>query len=216
MKRNFAALYLIVLHLVVATALIKTDLIDRAGFRLGLLTPAEAPIISTMREVHRQMDASVPDGATIFLGDSITMALATAAVAPLPVNYGIGYQRSDQLVDSMKSYESLHRAGAVVVMIGTNDILQGAQGGIGGRFSQIISSVPAGVPVVLSSPPPTTKGDAQSVMVEARTACGEDPRCTFVDATVIGKEGLLPDGVHLNPSGYAQLIAMLRVALGNG
>ena len=36
------------------------------------------------------MDSLVPVGATVFIGDSITQGLATSAVVPLSVNYGIG------------------------------------------------------------------------------------------------------------------------------
>jgi hypothetical protein len=186
--------------------------------------PEEESIIPRLREVHAQMDASVPAGAAVFLGDSITMALATAAVEPRAVNYGIGWQRSDQLLVSMKGYGSLQRAGRVFVMIGTNDLLQGREAGIGERYRAILSTIPAGIPVVMSSPPPigpitfygvhkVEDAAVRQAGIEARAACAADPRCRFVDTYSLlkGTEGaLLPDQIHLAPPGYTLWIRALK------
>lgn len=210
MKKIAVVVYLVALHLLIGLLIWKGDFVNRASQRLGITAPPDAPIIETMREVHRQMDASVPAGASIFLGDSITMGLATAAVADHPVNYGIGYQRSDQLIESMRQYHSLSRAGRIYLTIGTNDILQGKTDGIRERYRTILAMIPANVPVVMSSPPMTRKGNAAPMRDAARAACGERTNCTFVDATRIGLDGLLPDGIHLNPVGYARWIALLN------
>ena len=101
MKKVVIAAYLVAVHALLGIALVKTDLISRVSARLSFgnpQPPEEDSIIPRLREVHGQMDSSIPKGATIFLGDSITMGLATAAVAPNTINYGIGWQRSDQLI----------------------------------------------------------------------------------------------------------------------
>lgn len=210
MKRIALMLYLLGLHVILGFLLLKTDALDRVSVRFGFKDAPPAPIIATMREVHRQMDASVPDGATIFLGDSITMALATAAVAPNAVNYGIGYQRSDELIESMRRYESMQRAARVVVAIGTNDVLQGRADGIESRYAAILAAIPPHVPVVMSSPPPLAEHSTEGVGDAAKRACAVRSGCTFVDSSTVGTSGLLPDGVHLAPQGYRRWIAALR------
>lgn len=232
MKRLLIAAYLVGLHALLAAALVKTDLIPRAAITLGITTakiPEEETIIPRLRDVHRQMDPSVPEGATIFLGDSITMGLATAAIASRAVNYGIGWQRSDQLIKSMDIYESIKRAGQVVIMIGTNDLLQGREAGIESRYQAILAKIPSNIKVVMSSVPPLghvvfygreiDDANVRKVVASAKAVCEADPRCRFVNAyDTLTSNGapaagvLLKDNIHLSPKGYAPLIKELRSA----
>jgi hypothetical protein len=223
LKRTIIATYLIVLHVMLAVALVKTDLIPRAATKFGFAKyaiPEEDSIIPSMRGVHQQMDSSVPAGATIFLGDSITMALATAAIAPYTVNYGIGWQRSDQLIKSMDIYESIKRAERVVIMIGTNDLLQGREDGIESRYKGILAKIPPNIDIVMSSPPPISRiedAKVRYVVTSAKHVCEADKRCRFVNAyDAMSKNGtplpgmLINDGVHLSPKGYELWINSIR------
>ena len=228
--RPVIAAYLIAVHALLVVALVKTDLIPRVAVKFGLakpLIPEEESIIPRLRAVHQQMDSSVPAGATIFLGDSITMALATAAIAPYSVNYGIGWQRSDQLIKSMDIYESIKRAGQVVIMIGTNDILQGREPGIETRYQAILAKIPSNVAVTMSSVPPIGSIEfggrkiadtrVQYAVAGAKHACEADRRCRFVNAYEVLTSNrsplpgvLLEDGIHLAPKGYELLIGAIR------
>jgi hypothetical protein len=206
MKRAFIA-YLVLLHLALASALWKRY-------------TAESPFIPAMRQVHQDMESNVPAGAAIFLGDSITQRLVTSNVAPLSVNYGIGWQRSDQLIESMKGYESIQRASAVYIAIGVNDLLQKRQDGIDGRYRTILQAIPARIPVVLSSvsPLPTLDSDVvKGVRDAGARACAERPGCVFVDLlALLPAAGLQPDKVHLSAQGYRLWIGALRQALITG
>lgn len=192
--------------------------------------PEEESIIPRLRDVHRQMDSSVPSGATIFLGDSITMGLATAAVAPYTVNYGIGWQRSDQLIKSMEIYKSIGRAGRVVITIGTNDLLQGREAGIESRYRAILEKIPANTPIVMNSVPPLDSpvfygrqiddANVRKVVASAKAVCDADTRCRFVNTydalTTNGKPTLgiyVDGGVHLSPKGYQLWIDAMRPAI---
>jgi lysophospholipase L1-like esterase len=212
-KKKLALAYVAALHVALAVALAKTDLIERVQVRLGMRAPAEWSGLVSMRVVLAAQDATVPDGAVIFLGDSITQALATAAVAPLSVNFGISGQRSDQLNASMDSYRSLSRAGAVVVAIGVNDIRQGRSDGIEHRYRAILGKIPPSVPVVMSSVTPIRGVDVSQVVEAGRRACSERPLCRFVDASIIPADALMTDGVHLSPRGYTAWIELLRAGL---
>lgn len=224
MKKVVTAAYLVVVHALLGVALVKTDLVPRITAKLSFGSPQpqhseDDYIILRLREVHRQMDSAVPAGATIFIGDSITMALATAAVAPRSVNYGISAQRSDQLIKSMDIYKSIERASRVIVTIGTNDLLQGREAGIELRYKEILAKIPISVEVVISSVPPLGKGsfygrtiediNVRKVVASAKSVCEADSRCRFVNAyDVLTTNGtpipgtLLADNIHLSPEGY--------------
>ncbi|HQQ73871.1 MAG TPA: GDSL-type esterase/lipase family protein [Pseudomonadales bacterium] len=221
-KTLIIAVYLLAVHILLVTAWIVFD-------RDIQRPPEDIPFIAMMRGVHAWMDASVPAGATIFLGDSITMALATAAVAPNSVNYGISWQRSDQLIKSMDIYQSIARSSRVFIMVGTNDVLEGSEAGIQSRYQTILAKIPANVAVVMSSIPPL--GDVvlngrkvddinvRYVVAIAKTVCEEDKRCRFINTyeelSTDGKptQGvLLPDQIHLSPKGYQLWIEAMRRA----
>lgn len=241
MKKIAIATYLISLHILCALLLIRTDFSTRVIRHLAeILKPsASRPLtreedlhILASRALHSRMDPFVPRGATIFLGDSITMGLTTAAVAPYAVNFGIGWQRSDQLIASMDIYESINRAKQVVITIGTNDLLQGKSAGIEARYKTILSRIPPDVEIIMSSILPigssalsTGLRDAQRakeadvlIVVEiAKHACEAVKRCRFVNAfQALSKDGvplpgvLLEDDVHLSIKGYELWIKALR------
>jgi hypothetical protein len=234
LKQIAFATYLIALHAVLAVALVKTDLLPRAAVKFGLSEPALFPeeemIIPRLREVHQQLDSSVPAGATIFLGDSITMALATAAIAPYTVNYGIGWQRSDQLIKSMDIYDSIKRAGRVVITIGTNDLLQGREARIESRYQAILAKIPSNIEVIMNSVPPIGNiewggrkiedAKVRYTVMSAKHVCEVDRRCRFVNSyDALSSNGtplpgvLLNDGIHLSPKGYELWISSIRLAL---
>lgn len=232
MKRLFVTTYLVVIHALLGIALVETDFVPRAAAKLKLNVthpPEEDSIIPRLREVHRQMDPAVPTGSTIFLGDSITMGLATASLAPRTVNYGIGWQRSDQLIKSMEIYKSIERAGRVVITIGTNDLLQGREANIQSRYKTILSNIPPRTRVVMNSVPPL--GDVvfygrkiedtnvRKVVDSAKAICLADHRCRFVNTyQTLAPNGspipgvLLDDHIHLTSKGYEMWIAAMRPA----
>lgn len=184
MKRVALIAYLLALHVAVGWLAWK---LDHRPSRLAF-----------MREAHARMDATIPDGACIFLGDSITQGLAVSAVCDKAVNLGIGGQTTDQLAESMEGYRALPRASRIFVMIGVNDRTPG-------DFQRVASLLPP-VPVVWSAP---TRGSIEP----ARKACASLPRCRFVDTPALLAplgDAAYTDGLHFSPAGYSAWIAALR------
>jgi len=157
------------------------------------------------------------------------MALATASLAPRTVNYGIGWQRSDQLVNSMSIYKSIEHAGRVVITIGTNDLLQGREADIKTRYQTILSKIPAKTPIVMNSVPPMGEvvfygrkiedANVRKVVASAKAVCLADYRCHFVNTyEALAPNGsptpgvLLGDHIHLTPKGYQIWIDAMRPA----
>ncbi len=129
--------YIIAVHLFSVALIVKTDFIPKVKVKLGVAAATPNPHIPNMVRYHQWMDKSVPDKATIFLGDSITQGLATAAVAPYSINYGIGSENTAQLLDALPSYMSLTRASTIVLAIGINDLGQDMKEGLNDRYKKI-------------------------------------------------------------------------------
>ena len=199
------AAYLLAIHAALALA----------AYRLTL----EPPVVRMLRDTHRQQDPQVPPGAVVFLGDSITQGLAAAAVASLSINYSISGQRSDQLLKSLEQYPSLSRASAVVLTIGTNDVVQGRVADLAQTYAEILRAVPAAVPVLMNTIPPIRGEHAEGALrarAAAVEACARDARCRLVDlhaAALSHGNALAEDGVHLTESGYIAWAALLRNSL---
>jgi lysophospholipase L1-like esterase len=224
--RHLVATYLILLHLALTLLVVNTSAVAGLLARLGDSAVQPDPYVGRMQQHQRWMDVSVPSGAVIFLGDSITQSLATAAVAPNTVNYGIGSATTSDLIGALPDYRSLERASAIVLTIGINDLIRAGSEGLPDRFRQIATSLPPGVPLIWNAVMPVAPHIASATLVVSvnqaiAAECKQRPRCTFVDtAALLGEPGgsanegvLLADGLHLSPAGYRLWIDALAHAI---
>lgn len=215
--------YMIVLHLFSVLLIIKTDFIPKLKSKIEFSAPAS--LYHTMIKFHQWMDDSVPVNAIIFLGDSITQGLATAAVAPYTINYGIGGLGTEELLDALASYKSLHRASAIVLMIGVND-LQYNKVGLSERYAKILDALPQDIPLIWNGVMPAkhnniNMSDIIDANREIQKLCLARRGCTFIDTSLflVGNNGqiieskFLSDGTHLSRKGYESWISELQMAL---
>ncbi|NLN92441.1 MAG: hypothetical protein GX130_03900 [Candidatus Hydrogenedens sp.] len=179
---------------------------------------------------HEYMDGNVPEGAVVFIGDSITQGLCVSAVAPLAINYGIGSDTTYGVLKRLPKYKSLERCGAVVFAIGVNDLSRRNNKEIVSQWQEIMERIPAGTPAVFSGILPmdpvsqgrTSNSNERILELNATLAelCAEKNH-VFVNAgpLITNEEGNLDsayhtgDGVHLNTAGYEKWIAVLREGL---
>lgn len=219
MKRKLLILYIIALPIVIGVLVFKTDFLTRVYTNLGLIEPGRNAVLLTQRLLQERRDPHVPDGASIFLGDSITHGLATAAIADYSVNFGIGQQTAAQLATSISRYKSLQRAGRIYLSIGTNDLGLGNGNSLKNSFKKILSEIPLEIPLIWSAIMPRTE-----LMPEIKEAnflianlCAERPQCVFIDVydamtDTSGQplHGIYTDGVHPSEKGYAIWIQTLQ------
>lgn len=218
-------LYLVGLHLLLAVLVFKTDFIPRIYYTFGWLPAGPDLCRERLQMFHERVDATVPEGAAIFLGDSLTQGLAVAAVAPVAVNYGIGGLTSAQLLDALPHFQALGRARIVFLSIGINDLLLGREGALPQRYAEILAALPPDVPLVWSTLLPAGLApERRAAITQAnqaiRTLCAARPGCRLVDATpaLAGPDGrprpgmMEPDGLHLAPAGNRAWIEALRAA----
>lgn len=196
--------------------------------------PARLPVpIARVLDEHlaaqqHVVDAQLPDGATVFFGDSITEALYAPGVVPGAVNYGIGGNTTANLLARLPGYRSLPRARRVVVAIGINDVMRGsAAADVVAGVARVMDAVPQGPDIAIVGLLPIneakrgegrmrTVGEVNRGLRALAAECG---RCRFVDPSGMALGGELApafdsgDGLHLSPAGYAAFAGVLRAGL---
>jgi len=217
--------YIIALHLFSVVLVAKTDFIPRLKGKFGM---AGVPnlYVQNMIRYYLWMDELVPEKSVVFLGDSITQSLVTAAVAPYAINYGIGGENTAELLDAIPSYKSLDRASAIVLAIGINDLAQGMKEGLNDRYQRIVAALPRENTLIWSSVMPAKGWKINSLdIVEAnrtiKTLCQKRENCVFVDtwSFLADANGQMiqhyfhGDGVHLSLDGYREWILALKQAI---
>jgi hypothetical protein len=155
MKKSIACTYLIAIHALLVVVLLKSDFIVRVQDKLGASNyPSKSSELTDhyhrMLEYHKRMDKNVPDGAVIFIGDSITQGLCVSAVAMPSVNYGIGSDTTFGVSQRLLDYQAVSRAGAVVIAIGINDLKYRSDNDIAENYRTILEQIQT-TPVIISA-----------------------------------------------------------------
>ena len=184
-----------------------------------------------MSTYHGRIDGSVPEGAVLFIGDSITQGLCVAAICEHGVNYGIGSDTTAGVIERLPLYASVERVAAVVLAIGVNDLRGRGDVFILENMRLILEKITPHAPVVVSAVLPldervkTVGADRNKRIASLNegiaSLAASFARCVYVDAgpLLLDEEGCLAaayhvgDGVHPNTAGYEKWIAVLREGL---
>lgn len=237
MKR-FTVAYVVLLHAVLGVVLWKSDFLDSIKYRLGLVVPAlQSELTDYYYQVlsyHGRSVEVVPDDSVIFIGDSITQGLAVSAVYPLSVNYGIGGDTTNGVLERLPVYmPALERAKYIVVAIGINDTYHRSADQAIRNYAQILDNLPQDRRVIVSAVLPvddTVNEEKLSPRIEWRKEFNRELKrladerslVTFVDGGIgldtDGDGRLDPSlhdgaGVHLNGAGNLIWAKNLRNAM---
>lgn len=158
-----------------------------------------------MHGIYRSVDATIPDGSPVFIGDSITQRMNVAAVAPNAVNLGIGSQTTSALAERVADYRSLRRASAIYLLIGANDLMHRQP-----DFRRLLNRLPKGVPLVWSGIMPSKHYDPSATNARIRVLCAARPRCRYVDTSSLRVPDDFVDGLHPNARGYRKWVGAIR------
>lgn len=181
---------------------------------------------------HKRIDACVPDGAVIFVGDSFVQGLCVTEVAKDGINFGIGNDTTEGVLARLPVYTSLMRARSVVFVVGDNDLRQGrSEAEVVANYKKIIAQVPKPTPIFFGSLLPCVEKPEfvninrgiESLNRSLKEICAADSRCHLVDLVpafsdergCLRRELAEDDGVHLNGVGYRLCIQKMREALEN-
>lgn len=222
-----AAAYVIGLHLFVFVAILKTDLLERAGARLGLHFGEEFAIdarsLRSLLFVLDRIDKAMRKAPVVFLGDSIMEDLPPLRGVSRSLNLGLGGSTTLRTAAMIGGYRSIDQVAAVVLSVGINDLCIeriGAQE-FESRLRKLSSALPPSVRVVWSSILPVDPNAPRAacalkadVVGEANSriaaVCKERIACIYSDgySRLTDTRGHLApqfhsgDGLHLSSRGY--------------
>lgn len=198
--------------------------------RLSFILERVSPHYPRMVTYHERVDGNVPDGAVIFIGDSITQGLAVVAVTPLAVNYGIGKDTTVGVLKRVPLYKSLPRAEAIVLTIGVNDLRERSHDEQMSNYGLILEQMLPEVPLIVCAIHPVDErvwvepefnARIEAINEALELLCSEYPQSHFVDygdafvddAGQLDSRYHVGDGLHLSTAGYEVWIEALRDAL---
>lgn len=221
--------YVTAVHALLIVMILKTDFIELVQRGFGTWTPTEMD--RTWQDavaIHRRIDEQLPPGVVLFIGDSLILGLEVGGFSRRAANYGIGFDTTAGVLHRLDFYRSTRTASAVVLLIGTNDLMYRDVAAIG-QNHQIILSRLSGVRRIVAigllpvderiwgeqrNTTHRTINQAMSRMCEAQS------NCRYVDAWPMLTEGggLLSsyhsgDGLHLNRAAYERLTSAIAPAL---
>lgn len=169
---------------------------------------------------QRRIDGTVPDGAMVFIGDSLVQGICTDAIGCPSVNYGIGGDTTTGVLGRIRNYRSLSRASVVILAVGLNDMRFRSNESTLENYTRILEAIPPQVPVIccavlpIDEPKyhgssPANNSRIRDLNRNLQDLCSSRPNCRYVDVgthlvdnggnlSVEYEEG---DGLHLNSRG---------------
>ena len=221
---------MVLLHLALGLVLMKSDFLQRIGHQLGIQKSELTKHYLSMLAYHSRIDKQIPDGATVFIGDSITQSLAVSNVAANSFNFGIGSDTTYGVLQRLDTYRHLHRAKTIVLAIGINDLKVRDPEETLLNYERILNKLPKGVNVVISTLHPVDdqlrgRGvNNQRIQqinrgLKILAKASEQRVYTDISSLISGSDGNLKaayhvgDGIHLTPAGYALWTVALRDAI---
>jgi lysophospholipase L1-like esterase len=213
-----------------AVATKKFHLLARfTAARLAWSDPLDSRAVPFVAESLQQSRRSMQmDNTAVFIGDSITVGLATSNIAPHSENFGIDGDTVDGLIARLPHY-NLTKARVIVLEIGVNNYRRDKLTGFDPKYRQLLGLFPRGIPVVAMAIFPINEHanwwipvrDATVAIKKANQeialACQQVSTCTFLDlsSSFGNADGSMKsiyevgDGVHLSEPAYRVWAAAL-------
>lgn len=223
--------YVLLIHLMLAIVLFQPGYARSAIARLGFTNSWIVYFQEKMHRYHQAIDSHVAQGTVLFIGDSITQGLATSAITSPSVNYGIGSDTTQGIIDRLPLYESISRSKAVVLAIGTNDIYRKIDKlEILQNYKNILDSITSDVPIIAVSILPIGSGisnrhynndnisalndEIKKLSLAYDNVAYVDAHAAFTDeAGFLNPAFHVGDGLHLGKEGQSLLIDQLKDAI---
>ena len=235
MQRIFRA-YLIAIHfaafIFLFALLFKSDFPERVVYRFAKKPTSELSFrFYEKLAYHKDTSGTVPKGAVLFIGDSITHQLFVEDVTENAINYGIGGDTTVGVLARLGAYNKpVTEASAVVLAIGVNDMNRRSVGETVANYSLILDQIPS-TPVLVSSILPVDETGGRFSGYNKRILllnnslvelAAQRNNVTFIDNQTLfdqDADGQLDsdlhrgDGIHLSPAGLKVWASSLRSAL---
>jgi len=173
----------------------------------------EAEVLQQSRRTQQFNDVIV------FLGDSQTVGFATSNLAGRTENFGISGDTLEGLLTRVPRYQ-LAGAKAVVVEIGTNNLVQHQTAGFEEKYNRLLEMLPPKLTITALAVTPLTQAASTEFKIttesiktlndEIKSSCGQHINCHYLDLWhllalsdgSINSQYAEGDGLHLSTAGY--------------
>jgi lysophospholipase L1-like esterase len=230
-KGLFFTLYIIILHIILLVLMVKTNAIEL--FEQKFFNQPQKMDIR-YRNTHAyylRVDKNLTANKTIFIGDSHVQGLATIEVSPTSVNFGIGNDTTDGLIDRISDYDSILSAKNIVIAIGINDLQHKSVKETVAGFEKILRQLPKDIFVLVNGVFAIDEGKFQGQISNQdvfrlntglKKIVNKRSNSYFLDinsqltyAGQLIEEYHIGDGIHLSEKGYHIWIKALSQTLNN-
>ncbi|HLG86632.1 MAG TPA: GDSL-type esterase/lipase family protein [Alphaproteobacteria bacterium] len=231
--RAIAIVYLIILHLGIAAFILSPEFRAAIAWRLpGAARERQEAYWRGMVAAEARLDATLPPGKIYFIGDSGIESLDVGQVAEHAVNYGIGGDTIAGVIRRLPVYKSLPSAQAIVLLVGSNDLIGRPSAEAGKDYANLLAALP-NAPLIAVAVLPIderiarcerghrSNAEIASLDKVIKSLCQTRPSCAFLDlgSKLVDESGNLAatfdwgDGLHLNAAGYRIAIDALRAEI---
>jgi lysophospholipase L1-like esterase len=169
-------------------------------------------------EAQRQIARSqLIDGAVVFFGTSHTVGLPTSLITPNAENFGLNSDTLSGMAKRLPHYK-LEKVCAVVIEVGTNDVLLGNTEQFNQGYGDLLRMIPGRLPVVAAAIFPAYDrryaSDVHSANRAISAACARRSGCTFLDANMSRLDANYdPDKIHLSARTTTMWAAALKKSI---
>ena len=226
-KQKLFWIYLVVLHLLLALLVTRTDAYQMLLGYFGVPPAEGGEYQRNVLAFQLRQQPFIQKNSVHLLGDSHIQGLYLNDFCPKAVNLGIGGDTTSGLLARLPYYSSIQSASAVVLLIGYNDLPYRSNIQIIEQYQQVLAKLaPHTKKLLVAIPPPAstfTNFEAaqrvQQLNVELKKLAEGSSQLEFIAGTwqtmpvEAADKLLLTDGIHLAESGYDVLRSQLRQAL---
>lgn len=228
-SHKFLIAYLVLAHVFIAYLLVKTDKFNAMMHYLGFSqtnTYIDYYINQSYAFQHFQNQQLKPK-ANIIVGDSIAKSINILNLSESVINWGIGHNTTELLLNNIDKLSALKSAKNVIFLLGIND-LNGKKTAhdVLENYKKLMSSIQSVNNIFIVSITPMHKShkNAERVNLEVqllnkllKNYSREFEHIFFIDtASVLAPSGSLEtkfdrgDGLHLNELAYHQITSLLN------
>ncbi|MDT0593611.1 GDSL-type esterase/lipase family protein [Glaciecola petra] len=220
LKKTFI-IYILLIHVLVAVLVIKTDTYHAIMLKLGK-QPTNSQTehyINSLYAFQSYLDQQIESSHDFVVGDSIGQSLNTINLDSPVINWGIGHNTSQRLLEKIASLSSLKNARRVIIFIGINDLNANRS------VAEIVENS-RGILKMLSTNTQVfwvstfhmaedrhnaelINNRVTKLNIEMKNVSQNDPRVTFLNInSEFSQNGYLKkkydrgDGLHINRDGY--------------
>jgi lysophospholipase L1-like esterase len=116
--------YLVILHLLLITIIFTPNLAAKISKIMGKEHPHNLVIYNyqSMSTMLGRVDRNLDKNTAVFIGDSLTQGMAVNNILPYAVNFGIGHDTIDGVLQRIRTYKSINKMATVIIAVGINDL----------------------------------------------------------------------------------------------